>query len=108
MRKCSLVRSLTALIKDVSISPKCASFIFLYTRGHTYTSGGYWTKKFMAWINRIELNQTNDEHVLRGHLADIAYVQSRIQEAEEQTKSASSMSKFCRNFGGLDGLPQCS
>ena len=99
----SLVRSRASLIKILHQS-KMRVIQFLHTRGHTYTAGGYWTKKFMVWINRIELDQANDEHVLRGHLADIAYVESRIQETEEQIKSASSMSRFQEPIQILQGF----
>ena len=58
---------------------------FLHARGHTYHGdGSYWTNKFMAWIHAIQLDQPNDEHVLRGELADIAYTEARIQDLEQQ------------------------
>ena len=43
----------------------------------------------MAWINKVELDQPNDEYVLWGHLEDITYVQSRIQKAEQYIRTAS-------------------
>lgn len=36
----------------------------------------------MVWVNQVELSEPNDKHVLRGHLAEIDFIQSRIREVE--------------------------
>jgi len=89
----SLIRSREALIKNLHRS-KMQVIHFLHARGRSYNAGGYWTQKFMIWINKVELDQPNDEHVLRGNLADITYIQSRIQEVEQQIRTASELSRF--------------
>lgn len=43
----------------------------------------------MVWINKVKLDQPNEEDVLRRHLADITYIQSRIQDVEQQIQTAS-------------------
>ena len=104
----SLMRSREALIKNLHRS-KMRAIHFLHARGHSYNAGGYWTQKFMAWINKVKLDQSHDEHVLRGHLADIAYIQSRIQEVEQQIQTASESLRFqepIRILQGFRGIGQ--
>ena len=76
-----LVRSRSSLMKNLHRS-KLQIIHFLHGRGHVYNQGNYWTQKFMVWINQLNLDQLNDEHVLRGNLADIAYLQARIQDVD--------------------------
>jgi len=59
---------------------------------------------FMSWINKVKLDQANDEHVLRGYLVDITYVQSRTQEAEKQIYIASASLSFREPIQGLQGF----
>ena len=99
----SLMRSREALIKNLHRS-KMQAIHFLHARGHSYNAGGYWTQRFMAWINKVELDQPNDEHVLRGHLADITYILSRIQEAEQQIRTASASFRFREPIQILQGF----
>ncbi len=78
----SLVRSRAAQMKNLHRS-KMHVIHFLHARGHTYRDGKhYWTKKFMVWINNIQLDQPSDEYVLRGDLADIVYIGARIHDLE--------------------------
>lgn len=88
-----LVRSRSALMKNLHRS-KMQVIHFLHARGHSYNEGSYWTQKFMVWVNQANLDQSNDEHVLRGDLADIAYLQARIQDVEQQIQSASELCRF--------------
>lgn len=76
----------------------------LHASGHSYGAGGFWTQKFMVWINKVTLDRPNDERVLRGHLADITYIQSRIQEAEQQIQTAPESSKFQESIQILLGI----
>ncbi len=77
---------------------------FLHAHGHCYTTGSYWTKKFKTWINQIELERSHDEFVLRGYLNDIDYHQGRIQEIEQQVKTASKSEKFQQAVQILQGF----
>lgn len=88
-----LVRSRTALMKNLHRS-KMRVIHFLHARGHSYNAGNYWTQKFMVWVNQVHLDQPNDEHVLRGDLADIVYLQTRIQDMEQQIQLASELPRF--------------
>ena len=88
-----LVRSRTGLIQNLHRS-KMRVIHLLRSRGQVYNSGGYWTKKFMVWINQVELSEPNDEHVLRGHLAEIDFIQSRIREVELQIRATSALPRF--------------
>jgi transposase len=99
----SLMRSRATLIKNLHRS-KMQVIHFLHARGHSYNAGGYWTQKFMVWINKVELDYPNDEQVLRGHLADITYIQSRIQEVEQQIQTASESFRFQEPIRTLQGF----
>ncbi|MYF40586.1 MAG: IS110 family transposase, partial [Rhodothermaceae bacterium] len=99
----SLMRSREALMKNLHRS-KMQAIHFLHVRGQCYNAGSYWTQKFMAWINKVELDQPNDEYVLRGHLGDIAYIQSRIHEADRQIRTASASLKFREPIQILQGF----
>ena len=99
----SLIRSREALIKNLHRS-KMQVIHFLHGRGHSYNAGGYWTQKFMVWINKVELDQSNDAQVLRGNLADIIYIQSRIREVEQQIRTASESSRFQEPIRILQGF----
>lgn len=99
----SLMRSREALMKNLHRS-KMQAIHFLHGLGHCYNAGSYWTQKFTAWINNVELDQPNDEYVLRGHLDDIAYIQSRIQEAEQRIRSASESLRYREPIQILQGF----
>ena len=99
----SLLRSREALIKNVGNS-KRQTIHFLHTLGHRYNDGGYWTQKFMAWINKLQLEQPNDEHVLRGHLAEITYVTSRINDVESHIETASESHRYQESVQILQGF----
>ena len=102
----SLMRSREALVKNLHRS-KMQAIHFLHARRHSYNAGGYWTKKFIVWINKVKLDHPNDAQVLRGHLADIVHLQSRIQEVEQQIQTTSESSRFqepiwiLRGFRGI-------
>ena len=70
----------------------------LRARGQICNSGGYWTKKFMVWINPVELSEPNDEHVLHGHLAEMDFIQSRIREVERQIRATSALPRIPLNI----------
>ena len=89
-----LVRSRINQVKNLHRA-KMHVIHFLHARGHTYhEEGGHWTKKFMVWVNKIDLDQPHDEHVLRGELADIGYIESRIQDLEQQIRTVSESARF--------------
>jgi len=58
----------------------------------------------MVWINKVELDQSNDAQVLRGNLEDITYIQSRIREVEQQIRTASESSRFQEPIRILQGF----
>ncbi len=93
-----LLRSREALIKSLHQS-KMRVIHFLHAHGHCYTTGSYWTKKFKTWINQIEL-----ERRVCGYLNDIDYHQGRIQEIEQQVKTASKSEKFQQAVQILQGF----
>jgi len=107
------MRSREALMKNVHRS-KMQAIHFLHGLGHCYNAGSYWTQKFTAWINNVELDQPNDEYVLRGHLDDIAYIQSRggpadservgIVEVSGTDPDSSGLSRHWTDFGDAIGL----
>lgn len=99
----SLMRSREALMKNLHRS-KMQAVHFLHSRGHSFNAGGYWKQKFMVWINQVKLDQPHDEHVLRGHLADIAYLQSRIHEVQQQIQTASRSSRLQEPIQILQGF----
>ena len=99
-----LVRSRTSQVTNLHRS-KMHVLHFLHARGHTYHGdGGYWTNKFMVWINTIQLDQPNDEHVLRGELADMTYTKARIQDLEQQIQIASASPRFQEQIQILQGF----
>ena len=77
---------------------------FLHACGHSYSAGGYCTQKFMVWINKVKLDCPKDERALEGHLAYISYMQSRIQEAEQQIHTAPETSRFQGSIQILQGF----
>ena len=76
----------------------------LRARVQVYNSGGYWTKKFMVWVNQVGLSEPNDEHVLRGHLAETDFIQSRIREVERQIRATSALPRFRESMQILRGF----
>ena len=50
---------------------------FLHAQGHCYNSGRYWTKRFKAWINQVNLDQPYDEVTLRGYLVSVRKIPFR-------------------------------
>lgn len=77
-----LVRSRTGLLQTLHRTTM-RTIHLLRGRGEVYNAGNYWTKKFMVWINQVELEQANDEHILRGYLAEIEFIVPRIREVEK-------------------------
>ena len=80
---------------------------FLHAQGHCYNSGRYWTKRFKAWINQVNLDQPYDEVTLRGYLDDVAYFQSRIEHIDKDILVASesfSLKKQVQILQGFRGI----
>lgn len=98
-----LVRSRTGLIQNLHRS-KMRVIHLLRARRQVYHSGGYWTKKFMIWINQVELSEPTDEDVLRGYLAEIDFIQSRIREVEWQIQAISALPRFRESAQILQGF----
>ena len=72
---------------------------FLHARGHTYRDGKhYWTKKFMVWINTIQLDQPGDAYVLQGDLADIVHIEARIHDWEHYSPWIKAPSRLSNAF----------
>ena len=72
----SLVRRRTGLIQNVH-RMKIRVMNLLSASGNICTSDGYWTQRFMIWINQIKLDEPDDAHLLQSHLDKIAYIQAR-------------------------------
>ncbi len=83
-----LLRSREGLVTNLT-SSKNQVIHFLHAQGHCYNPGRYWTKRFKAWINKVNLDQPYDEITLRGYLNDVAYFQSRIEHIEKDILRAS-------------------
>ncbi len=72
-----------------------------------YNEGNSWTKRFVAWTNRVESDQPSDEDVSRGHLAKISYSESRIWELEHRftvSIHCPSFANWFRSYRAFEGL----
>ena len=99
----SLVRSRTELIQNVHRT-KMREMNLLSAREKNYTSGGYWTQRFMIWINQIKLDEPNDAYLLQSYLEEIAYIQARTQETERQIERTAALPRFLDSVQILQGF----
>ncbi len=99
----NLVRSRAGMMTNLHRAKMRAIFL-LRSQGHTYTTGDYWTQKFMTWINKLELDQPNDDYVLRGYLTEIEFIETRIREVEQQIRQTAATSRFGESIQILQGF----
>lgn len=98
-----LVRSRDGLVKIVHPT-KMRVIHLLQARGQTYNAGKDWTKKFMAWLNHVNLEELNDERALRSRLAEINFMESQIREVEQQIGETAELPRFQESVRTLQGF----
>ena len=99
----NLVRSRADLVAELH-RPKVRALNLLRSRGYVYTDGNPWTQKFMRWLNGVMLTHENDEHVLRGYLAQIDFLQAQLREVEQQIAKTAALSRFREGVQILQGF----
>ena len=96
-------RSRAGLIQNVRRT-KIRVKNLLSARGEIYTSGGYWTQRFMIRINQIKLDKLNDAYLLQSHLEEIADIQGRTQGTERQIERTAALPRFLESVQILQGF----
>ena len=76
----------------------------LRKRGHVYREGRPWTQKFARWLNRIQLEQENDEYVVRACLNQIDFLQAQIRDVDQQIAVTAEGPRFRAGVRILQGF----
>lgn len=110
----TLVRSRATLVEDLH-RPKVRLIQLLRSRGHVYNEGHTWTKKFMHWVNRVELESTLMMSTFCGALCNLlSFCRRRFgrwsSRSQRLPRFPASRPRFrsCRASGASRSIPRCS
>jgi transposase len=104
-----LVRTRSTLARDFSREKnRIKSILNFY--GVTYPEqfrdeNKHWSKGFMNWLNKIELNTANGNYSLQTHVANSLYFREKILDSTRQIRQLSRTEKYAKIVSLLCTIP---